>query len=160
MKKAMKKIQILVIAISALLLGTSAYAVDESFNVSITILTAITITESGTGLDFGNLPTSTSAQTVTVSPGDSGAATFDIAGEPNGTVTVSVAESSVNLAGPGTNIVVDTFTVDGTNCSGGAGTLDGSGNLTTCSVGATANVNANQTTGSYSGTATLQVIYN
>ncbi len=142
-----------------MVLSFQVYAADETFTASIQILTALSVTEQ-TALAFPTTEASTAAQTVVVAPTDSGAATFDIAGESNYAVTASIVESSLTMTNQNTSIVVDTFTFGGNLSSTGTGTLSASGGLTGARVGATANIPANPKSGSYSGNLTFRVVYN
>ncbi|MCP3926999.1 MAG: DUF4402 domain-containing protein [Desulfobacterales bacterium] len=146
----MKKI-ILLTTILTLLISVNSFAADESFDATITIRSAITIDEDLT-LRFGDLETTGAIQTVTVATGDAGAAQFDITGDVGVAVTWSVVEATINMTGAGDDIVVNAFTVSG----GGTGNLP----QVDVTVGATANVNANQAAGIYTGSATFNAVYN
>jgi hypothetical protein len=154
------------IAALSLSLGlvSAANATDESFNIGITLIAPIVITETN-ALSFVET-TAGSDQTVTTAPGDGIAATFTATGEANRAVTGSVVESSVVLTtGAGVTtaeqMTVDTFTTGGTDMSGaGAATFDGSGDLSDLRVGATANVLTEDVPGVYAGSATFRLVYN
>lgn len=153
------KLKVILVFATSMVATATGFAATATFTATIVVLTALSITNTS-GLDFGTIESSSSTQTITISPGDSGAATFQIDGEPNDTVTVSIDESSISLNSGSNSMTVNAFTVGGSSCSNGAGTFDGSGNLDTCTVGATVNVAGGQAAGSYSGTATLSVVYN
>ncbi|MCP3925460.1 MAG: DUF4402 domain-containing protein [Desulfobacterales bacterium] len=144
----MKKI-ILISTIITLLMSVNAFATDELFNSTIQIRQAITITEDR-GIDFGIVDSTNAAQTVIVSPGDSGSAQFDIICDSL-SISWGVAEASINMDdGVGNTILVDSFT--------GSGTAVGS--QTDLQIGASAYIGINQPSGTYTGTATFFAIYN
>lgn len=153
-------------AIGALTLGVAgaAYATDEPFNITMTLYQAIVITETQ-ALSFPNT-TSGGAIAVTVAPADGTAAIFTATGEPSTGVTGSVVESSIvmqhstwSVADVTKEITVDTFTTGGNLSGAGAGTFDGTGNITDMRIGGTANVQANDIAGAYSGSATFRLVY-
>ena len=144
------------------LIGNAA-ATDETFNVGMTLLAPIVITETQS-LTFADT-ISGSASDVTTAASDSSAATFTATGEANRAVTGSVVESSIVMTtGDGADatkqITVDTFTTGGDMSVAGAATFDGSGELNDLRIGGTAHVEADDIAGSYSGTATFRLIYN
>lgn len=154
------KVKILIVVFTATLMTVSGYAVDQTFTVGIRILAALSVAIDQ-HLDFGVVESSASAQNIPVAPTDGNAAQITITGEPSANVTVGVVESSITLNDGGTNTLnVDTFTVGGTGCTGGSATLDGSGSLNSCRVGAIARVIGGQASATYSGSATVQVTYN
>jgi hypothetical protein len=153
------KLKVFSVFVSSMAVTLTGFAATATFTATIVVLTALSIT-AGANLDFGTIESSSSAQSITVSPEGTGAATFQIDGEPNDTVTVSVVESSISMSDGTNSMTVNAFTVGGTSCTGGAGTLDGAGNLDSCEVGATISVGAGQVAGTYTGSATLSVVYN
>ena len=140
------------------LISTNVYAADESFQVSIRILTALSISENQ-ALSFPTTEATSSTQTVTVAPSDSTAASFDIDGESGGAISASIAETNLALTNGSTTITIDSFTFGGSCAADGTGTLTG-GTLSGCNVGATATIPANPTNGTYYGNLTLRVLYN
>lgn len=146
---------------AAAMLATPAMATDEPFVASITIYTPIVITETSP-LSFGAIVGSGVPQTVVVAPIDPGAATFDLAGEPNMAITATIVEASLPITVGATTITIDTFTFGGSLTPGagsGTGTLDATGALAGTAVGATANIPANPDPGLYSGTLNYRVVY-
>ena len=135
---------------------------DETFTASIRIFKAITVTELS-ALSFPATESSASSQTVSVGTSDSGAATFSINGDPDATISASIAEASLTLNQGSTNIIIDGFTFGGGLTSGngsGSGTLNSAGALASAAaVGATANIPADATSGLYSGSLTFRVVY-
>ncbi len=146
----------LIVFISFILCSFGVQASDQSASSSMTILTALSATSVGT-LAFGDVESSASAQTITVAAAASGALTFDITGSDQPLTITATTLTDLDDAGAGVAIPVNTFTYGG-NCAGGAGTPSG-GSLTNCRVGASADVNANQTSGSYSGTVNINIVY-
>ena len=157
MKKINRKMMGLLL--SGALFTNMAYAADEAFNASIRILAALKITEQS-ALKFPDTEAASVAKTVTVANTNSGAATFNITGEGNSTVTASIVESGVTMSNNGTDITVGSFTFGGKLGSNGVGTLDSTGKLNGAAVGATASIPANPSAGNYSGTLTFRVVYN
>ena len=158
MKNAKIPIGIILLVISGLIFSMAGYATDESFQVSIRIQAAITISENQ-ALSFPDTEATASSQTVTVAPSDGTSASFDIAGDSNLAITVSVSEASIGLSNGPTTITIDNFTFGGSCNADGTGTLS-SGSLAGCKVGASASIPANPTSGSYTGTLTFRVLYN
>ena len=157
MKSLIKKLKIFTVAATGLILSTSTlYAVDQAFNVSITILTALGITKTS-DLSFPTTASSGSIQAVTVAPADGTAATFDITGEPSTAITASIVEADVTLTA--STIVVDTFTFGGGLAADGTATTTAGGAVAGAAVGATANIPASHAAGSYSGSLTFRVLY-
>ena len=157
MKSLIKKMKIFTVAAAGLVLSTSSvYAVDQAFNVSITILTALGITKTS-DLSFPTTAASGSIQAVTVAPTDGTAATFDITGEPSTAITASIVEADVTLTA--STIVVDTFTFGGGLAADGTATTTAGGAVAGAAVGATANIPASHAAGSYSGSLTFRVLY-
>jgi hypothetical protein len=153
------------IAALSLTLGlvSAANATDESFNIGITLIAPIVITETN-ALSFVET-TAGSDQTVITAPGDGIAATFTATGEASRAVTGSVVESSVVLTtGAGVTtpeqMTIDTFTTGGDMSGAGATSFDGSGDLSDLRIGATANVLTEDVPGVYAGSATFRLVYN
>ena len=144
----------LTILVLATVMGSTAYATDQSFNVTMKLRAPIVLTEV-TPLVFPDQTTGT-AQDITVVTRDAGAASFTATGGRNRSIARSVVESSINMdAGiRGDNIAVDTFVL------GGPTAFDGGGNITGLKVGAGAHILATNPDGDYTGTATLRIVYN
>jgi len=159
MKKLMKRLTFVMLTGIALTFAGVLHAADESFTTSIQILTALSITEQS-ALLFPDTEASSSSQAVVVAPADSGAATFDIAGQGSEGITASIVENSVSMVNGSTTITVASFTFGGSLASSGTGTLSSGGSLNSCKVGATASIPANPGAGTYSGTLTFRVVYN
>ena len=154
----MKKLLGSVIAILSLGM-MNVYAADESFQASIRILTALSITEQS-ALSFPDTEASASAQNVVIAPTGTGAAVFNIAGEASRPVTASIVQSNLQITNGSTTVTIGSFTFGGGLSSSGTGTLNGSGQLTGAGVGATAAIPANPQAGVYSGSLTFRVVYN
>jgi hypothetical protein len=137
-----------------MMVGSTAMATDQSFNISMKLFKPITISKVQ-DLLIPNTNLTGSAFTVVVATGDTGAASFTAVGGKNRSITRAVVESSINMSASGVtgNIAVDTFVLAGPVA------FDASGNITGLKVGATAHVLAASEDGDYSGTATLRVLY-
>ena len=143
----------------------------QVFNVTVVVEQAIGITSS-VGLDFGDVFRGTVAGTVQLTAagvrsftgGTNGptscslhvgtAAAFTVTGAASAGYSIGLP-SSISLTGPGTAMIVDTFT----SSPGPTGTLSSLGSQA-LTVGATLRVNANQADGDYNGTFTVTVTYN
>lgn len=149
-------------------------ATTADANASATILTALSVAVETTDdtLNFGTIAPGATAATVIVAPdgsltggcpagllctGTTDAPTFDIAGAPNATVSVTFANASETLSNGTDNMTVDTFT---TNLpTAGQATLDASG-AASFAVGGSLGVSPGQAAGTYTGTLTVNVAYN
>lgn len=164
----MKKLSIpmAALAVGAALFGNDAYAASASGSATAQIAAPISIGETAS-LSFGTVTTSATAGTVVITTagartvtggvstlgGAPAAGAFSVAGEGTASYTVSLP-SSASLSGPGTAMTVDGFSISGLTTRSLVGGAD------TFSLGATLNVNANQTSGAYSGSYTVSVNYN
>lgn len=142
--------------------GGNAVATDEAFNVSMSLIAPIVITETQ-ALSFASAGAG-SGSTVVTAATDGTAAIFTATGEASTAVTGSVVDANITMTtgdGVGTTkqITVDTFTTGGDMDGSGSATFDGSGDLTNLRIGATANVEAEDIAGSYSGTTTFRLVY-
>jgi hypothetical protein len=91
---------------------------------------------------------------VEVIPEGEGAAVFNLTnGEPGLTFTMSIVEPSVLLQNADSSIGIDTFRVLGPQG------FDKTGNANNIRVGAVAHIGERNTYGSYSGTATILIVY-
>ena len=138
-----------------MMVGATAMATDQSFNISLKLFKPITITKVQDLL----IPQATltgSAFNIVVATGDSGAAAFNAQGGKSRTISRDVVEDTIDLSASGVTgkIAVDTFVLAGPTA------FDASGNANGLKVGATAHVLATSADGDYSGTATMRVIYN
>lgn len=155
-----------IMSTAALVIGVgfagSASATDEVFNVTMSLVAPIVITETQ-ALSFSNAGAG-SASTVVTAPTDGTAAIFTATGEASTAVTGSVVEANITMTtgdGIGTTkqITVDTFTTGGDMDGAGAATFSAGGALSNLRVGASANVLAEDIAGAYSGTATFRLVY-
>ncbi len=99
------------------------------------------------------------AATLVLGPNDPGAASFSITGEPNRLLKCSIKNKKTNMTTTGGSgkkykITVDNFLIQG--CS----YIDPSGVLNNVSIGARAQIEADNVEGDYSGTAIFVVVYN
>ncbi|MBF0351817.1 MAG: DUF4402 domain-containing protein [SAR324 cluster bacterium] len=159
MKRKMLSTQVVAAALIGMISAPVLHAADEAFNASIRIVAALAISETS-ALTFPQTEASTSTQQVAIGPNDSGAASFNITGEPNAGVTASIVEPSLEMTVGQTTITINTFTFGGALASNGSVSLNGSGSATGAKVGATANIPANPESGQYSGALTFRVVYN
>jgi hypothetical protein len=129
----------------------------------------ITITKTA-DLGFGEIIPANVAGTVTITPTASGStrsvtqvsffgtssfshAEFDVTGDRGASITITLP-ASINLTGPGANMLVDVFTSNPTSP-----TSLGFLGQRTVRVGATLQVGASQTAGSYIGTFNVTIAY-
>ncbi|MDH5561499.1 MAG: hypothetical protein OEY59_11675, partial [Deltaproteobacteria bacterium] len=109
MRTYLKKTKILFLAAIGLLYSYNAFAVDEPFIASITILAPLAVVETA-ALNFPTSESLATTQTVVVAPTDAGAATFNITGAATTGITASIVEASLSMINGASTIVVDTFT--------------------------------------------------
>lgn len=163
----MKNLSIIVLLV-VLLISSAAVAGASSSASSAQILTPATLSNT-VGLEFGQIGVSASAGTVTLSPAgvrtSSGGVTlaggvpatvasFDVAGEPSSTYTITLPTSTAIVLGAD-SMTIDTFA----SSPDTTGTLSGAG-TDTLLVGATLHVGANQAAGEYAGSFDVTVLYN
>jgi hypothetical protein len=139
-----------------LVVASSAFATDKSFNATMVLLTPIVINKTA-DLVFP-ATVSGAAADVTVATGDAGAAVFNATGEASTGFTKSVVEASIEMTtdngvGSTKRITVDTFTL------AGPAAFDAGGAAAGLKVGGTAHVQAEDIAGSYSGAATYRIVY-
>lgn len=163
-----KKKIALALALAGMAAGT-AQAAQITANAQANVLTPLSITQNGLGMDFGNvagdkdtastvvldvLGTTTSTDGAYAS-GTGAAASFTVAGAASATYTLTMP-GSITLNGPGTAMTVDSFTYS----SGMAGsrTLNLVG-TETFQVGGTLHLGINQAAGAYTGTYLVTVAY-
>ena len=140
----------------------------SSASASARIITPIALSTTQ-NLNFGNIASSNTLGTVTIStanvrtstggvtPSAIGAFTqaiYAASGENNATYSIQLP-SSVTISDGTNNMTVNNFVSD----PGTTGVLSGSG-AQTINVGATLNVGADQATGNYSGTYDVTIAYN
>jgi len=146
---------------SALLLtlagGTVLAANPEPFNVQITLRQAISITKV-TDLNFGGVDTGAASYTVSAASGaqtgagtGAAAASFTIVGEAGQTAGVTFGTNPVSITN-GTNTISVTLTPQ-------AATHTFTGAAETFYVGGGLTLGGSETTGVYTGTASLSLIY-
>ena len=129
-------------------------AVDEVFNVTMSLIAPIVITETQ-ALSFPDTVVGTT-QSVTVAPADATSARFSLSGNANDNISLSVADTTITDGT--TTIDINTYVI--TDDVGSAiTTLDASG-ARLVRIGANADVDAADAQASYTGTATLTVVYN
>lgn len=151
-----------------------AQTTTPAFSVAATatVASALSIT-AATALGFGSFVPDTTAATVVIAPQsasfrsrtgnisllDSGAgapSTVSVSGAPNMTFSVNLPTTPVTLSGP--NASAMTMTNFTSNLGAAKGTVGGGGTASFL-VGATLNVGASQTPGSYTGSFSVTVSY-
>lgn len=162
------------LAVASLGIASSANAATDTAEATAEILAALTVTVDSVNsldvLDFGTIAESGAGGTVTLAPGGAlpspcGAGlvcagpwttpNFDVQGQANAVVNITLTNASIDLSGPGVDMPVAlqlsdvSLTLDGT----GAGDFD---------VGGTLTVGANQAVGTYTNLTDLEVnvVYN
>ncbi|MGD1524658.1 DUF4402 domain-containing protein [Vibrio owensii] len=158
----MKSVVKSLLALSVALGSFGANATDAEFDVMLTLLEPITITNVSP-LDFG-VHVGGEFKDISVEPSSSSAAVFNATGMANKTASVSVVEKSIELTtGDGATadkqITVDNFTYGGAITSSNQVTFDAAGAANDLRVGASAIVQEGDIGGEYEGTATLRVTY-
>ena len=146
--------------ISILLLGFlsgAAFAANpETFTVQMTLRQVITITNTAP-LDFGTLEVIANTYTVnpTAGPHTAGtgaaSATFTVQGENLAVADVSFVADPINITDGTTNVSVDLTLASATHTFNGA--------AQTLFVGGIIVLAGTETTGAYTGTAQLQMVY-
>ncbi len=168
------KVVIMIAMIMSVFLYSPVFAADLSdsaqVNASATILPrALNLTETS-AISFGNIQVGSTGGTVTVPQISGDPVTFDgdvdyevgsgeiagfvASGEPGYTFTISFADASINLSGPGDDMLVDNFLIS----AGTLASLEADGTQA-FNVGATLHVNGNQVAGAYTGTYTVNIEY-
>ncbi|HLO92362.1 MAG TPA: DUF4402 domain-containing protein [Lentimicrobium sp.] len=177
----MKKLTTILVVVLAVAFTSNIFAQNSatvaSASASAKIIAPITLSNS-VAMDFGTVASTTDGGDVTLVVAPNGSVTrtfensnaqattlgnpksakFDVAGEANAAYNISIpADGVVSLNGPSgsTPMAVKTFT---STVATNGGTLNGSGTQTFY-VGATLDVNATQTAGTYSGTYSVTVQY-
>jgi len=170
----MRKTVFLLASLFVMMLATQQMKaqVSASATAAANIITPIQISKAG-DLYFGNIVAGTTPGTVTVShdgirtksdgvtlptatPGTITAARFNISGLPNATYSITLPSSTTITKNGGTEqMTIDNFTSDPHET--GTITTDGTQIL---AVGATLNVGANQSAGTYEGSFSVTVAYN
>lgn len=154
----------------AAIYNQAAIAADATGNAAATVLSPLTVTQNGLGMNFGSVSGDTASATTVVltaagavsSPDGafvvpaSGAlpGVFDVTGAPGAAYDITLPAAAVTLTSGGDTLTVDTFTDD----TAGTGTLAPAG-TDSFNVGATLNLGASQPAGNYTGTYTVTVNY-
>ena len=143
-----------------------------SVSATATVASPLSIT-AATALGFGSFVADSAAGTVVIAPQstgfrsktgnislmDSGAgapSTVSVSGSPNMTFSVNLPTSSVTLTGPNSSVMtMSSFT---SSLGAAKGTIGGGGTASFL-VGATLNVGASQTAGSYTGSFSVTISY-
>lgn len=152
----MKRILLAVAVLMVLGSGLALAANPEPFNVKITIRQAITIAKV-TDLNFGGVDTGAATYTVNANAGPhtagtgATAASFTVQGENGQTANVSFGANPVTISNGATNLSV-TMTQQ-------SPTLLFTGAAQTFYVGGAVTLVGTETTGLYTGSATLAMVY-
>lgn len=170
----MRKTVFLLASLFVMMLATQqmkAQDVSASATAAANIITPIQISKAA-DLYFGNIVAGTNPGTVTVShdgirtksggvtlptatPGTITAAKFNISGLPSATYSITLPSSTTITKNGTEQMTIDNFTSDPHET--GTITTDGTQIL---AVGATLNVGANQSAGTYEGSFSVTVAYN
>lgn len=159
MKKFKKLISVATAVVLCLFIIPFSQAADETFSASLKIIAALSVSESSS-LTFPITESSAQAQQVTIGTSDSGAASFNISGEANASITASIVENSLQMTVGNSTITINNFTFGGALSGAGSASLNTGGALTGAKVGATASIPAAAEAGNYSGALTFRVVYN
>lgn len=144
-----------IIGCAMLAISAMGFAATETFQVTMNILAALTITEVQP-LVFEDVEFGTGT-TLTTAPTDaSNSARFTLSGEASTNILVSVAD--IDMTDGSDTIPVNNWVITD-ETSSAITALDGTGARTVW-VGADATVEATDAVGAYAGTATLTAVYN
>ena len=141
-----------------------ANALDETFQASLQLVTPLSIQEDQ-AMNFGESYVG-SASAIAANDANGYYASFTVNGDLTKTATASVAEASIEMTtGDGADstkkITIDSFSVHvGTIAGSNQLDFSGDGQVADIRVYGTANQEANDIAGTYTGSATFQVIYN
>jgi len=168
-------------AMAELSVGSLIGVVDATANASVTILSPLSITPTGLGMNFGNVVssstlgtvvlTSSGDRTVTGGAGTMGqagsvsAATFDVTGQKDATYSIALPLLATLNQESGTLGVAMTVTAFTSSLTASALPLVWNGVMGTAgtgtfNVGGTLNVGMNQAAGLYTGTFPVLLAYN
>lgn len=170
MKQIIKFLAIAVVMLA--FAGTvQAQTATATSNAAAVIIAPLSITNTG-GLHFGTIMRSATAGTVSVATDGTrtsgggvtlsalapvhSAALFSVEGESGRNVTISLPASTTIVNAATDDMIVDTFVSDPDDANPVALT----GAATVLRIGATLNVDANQPSGTYTGTFSVSVNYN
>jgi len=163
----MKKLMLGLTALSTLLVASQLTFAQSSASANVTVnakvIASLSITPTSATLDFGEVAQGTSPAAIAPASGIA----FTVAGEPNHAATLTYNSTATLHQTTGSATLTFTANVIGntTNSTSGAAsfpssiTLNGSGNYYIWLGGDLGNIPANQTTGQYTGTYTIQVHY-
>ena len=164
--KTVKQSFVLLLALS---MYVPVYAATATATATADITSTITV-RTINGLIFGDISSGAEAGTLALSPGGvrtttggvtvnraiaGSPAAFDVQGDPNATYSITFPAAVIMSNGTPNTMVIDKFTSSPET----TGVIDASGQQTLF-VGATLNVNSNQSFGTYSGELTVTVDYN
>jgi hypothetical protein len=168
-------------AMAQLSVGSLIGVVEATANASVTILSPLSITPTGLGMNFGNVVssstlgtvvlTSSGDRTVTGGAGTMGqagsvsAATFDVTGQKDATYSIALPLLATLNQESGTLGVAMTVTAFTSSLTASALPLVWNGVMGTAgtgtfNVGGTLNVGMNQAAGLYTGTFPVLLAYN
>jgi Mat/Ecp fimbriae major subunit len=150
---------------AAALLPSAALAATATGHASVTIVSAVAVSET-TPMDFGTVGVTRAGGTVVLSPngtrsgpanynfdGSARPGEFTVTGTPNAAIAISFSAGDA-VTGPGPAMALGSFTHN----AGRAPALNSAGNLS-LAVGASVTVGQAQPYGSYAGTYTVTVNY-
>lgn len=151
------------VILACVTLQTSVFAEEELFQVNLTLLEPITLTQQS-ALNFPPVVAGVDTTLVTT-PESTNAVKFSATGEPLTGVTGSVVEDFIIMTtadglAEEQQIRVDTFTTGGDIDTNGAGNFDSNGELNNLRLGATAHIEASDEPGLYTSSATFRLLYN
>jgi hypothetical protein len=151
------------LAVISATLYSIAHATDQGFSVGLQLNAPIVVSESSP-LTFPNAVVSGQNEVITTAPSSSIAAQFTATGEASALVTAGVVESQITMItgdgqSPDEQIIVDNFTRGGDMDVNGNATFSSAGQLNNLRVGASANIQAEDGPGNYSGSATFRMVY-
>lgn len=172
--RRLARVCLVLAATGACAVGWAQTTTTPAFTVAATATVASTLSiTAASALGFGSFVPDTTAATVVIAPqsanfrsrtgnisllssGAGAPSTVSLSGSPNMSFSVNLPTNPVTLSGPSAS----TMTMTNFTSSLGAvkGTLDGGG-LSSFLVGATLNVGASQTAGSYTGSFSVTVSY-
>ena len=170
MKQIIKSLAIAVVMLA--FAGTvQAQSATATSNAAAVIIAPLSITNTA-GLHFGTIMRSATAGTVSIATDGTrsslggvtlsalapvhSVATFSIEGESGKTVTITLPASTTIVNAATDDMIVDAFVSDPDD----ANPVTLTGAATVLRVGATLNVDANQPSGTYTGTFDVSVNYN
>ncbi|HYX07548.1 MAG TPA: DUF4402 domain-containing protein [Bacteroidales bacterium] len=140
-----------------------AQSASTSANASITVYSGLSITKVH-DIDFGKVAAGAGLQKI--ASNTSNAAGFQITGQPDNNVNITLGASSVTLTSGSNTLTMNTDTPVYNNTNDPTGATDSNGNISLSSagnlymfVGGSVNVGATTPSGTYSGTIDVSVAY-